>query len=430
VNRPLKNGLVGDRVAAIELQDLSSDPHYQNWVKTAQLYGAALPDCSAVLPEARPSSGKSTRVLTISIDRSYHRELAAMLKAAYDALETGDILVLDIPKGIERDLLSRLLFAAGFDLPLVWAGRKILEAENRRSKVTRLLPSSALGAGPALVPGVDIALHVGPEQIVAIARRGGLAPPNERLLRLSVVLPVYNEKKTFREVIELLLAKTIPGFEIEICLIESNSTDGTRQDVLAYASHPRVRLLLEDKPSGKGHAVRKGLEVATGDIILIQDADLEYDLADYEKLLDPIHRLEASFVLGSRHSADRSDWQIRHFSKQRGIASVMNAGHIFFTWFLNVLFGQRLGDPFTMYKVFRRDCINNVPFECSRFDFDIELFGKLIRRGHKPMEIGVRYNSRSFNEGKKVSMFGDPPTWIRAGFRHRFSKLHVWPQTG
>ena len=116
------------------------------------------------------------------------------------------------------------------------------------------------------------------------------------MLRLSVVLPVYNEKKTFREVIEHLLAKMIPGFEIEICLIESNSTDGTREDALAYANHPKVRLLLEDRPSGKGHAVRKGLEIASGDIILIQDADLEYNLADYEKLLDPIRRLETSFV--------------------------------------------------------------------------------------------------------------------------------------
>jgi hypothetical protein len=429
VDRPLKPNLVGDQVAGIELHDLSSNPHYQNWVKTAQLYGAALPDRSAVLPETQSSSGKSTRVLTIRIDPSYHREITKTLKVAYCALATGDILVLDIPKGIERDLLSRQLFAAGFDRPLVWAGRKILEAENRRSKVSRLLPSSALGAGPSLVPG-DETLHVGPEQIVAIARRSALAPPNERLWRLSVVLPVYNEKNTFRDVIELLLAKTIPGFEIEICLIESNSTDGTREDVLAYADDPRVRLLLEDKPSGKGHAVRKGLEVASGDIILIQDADLEYDLADYEKLLDPIRRLETSFVLGSRHPADRSDWQIRYFSEQRGIASIMNAGHLFFTWFLNVLFSQRLRDPFTMYKVFRRDCINNVPFDCNRFDFDIELFGKLIRRGYKPIEIGVRYNSRSFDEGKKVSMFGDPPTWIRAGFRHRFSNLHAWPQTG
>jgi hypothetical protein len=429
VNRPLKTSLVGDRVAEIELLDLSSDPQYRSWAKTAQLYGAALLGRCAVSPETRSSSGMSSRVLTIRIDAPYRSEIGEKLKAAYHALAAGDILVLDIPKGIERDLLSRLLFAAGFDRTLVWAGRKILEAENRTSKVNRLLPSRALGAGPVLVPGGDIKLHVGAEQIVAIARRSALAPPNERLLRLSVVMPVYNEKKTFREVVELLLAKTILGFEIEICLIESNSTDGTREDVLSYAGHPRVRLLLEDRPLGKGHAVRRGLEVATGDIILIQDADLEYDLADYEKLLDPIRRLETSFVLGSRHPTDRSDWQIRHFSEQRGIASIMNAGHVFFTWFLNVLFSQQLHDPFTMYKVFRRDCINNVPFECSRFDFDIELFGKLIRRGYRPIEIGVRYNSRSFDEGKKVSIFGDPPTWIRAGFRHRFSNLHVWPQT-
>ena len=123
-----------------------------------------------------------------------------------------------------------------------------------------------------------------------------------------------------------------------------------------------------------------------------------------------------------------NDWQIRHFSEQRSISGVMNLGHLFFTWFLNVLFSQRTRDPYTMYKVFRRDCINNVRFECNRFDFDLELFGKLIRKGFKPIEIGVHYQSRSFNEGKKVSVLGDPPTWIRAGIRHRFSHLHVWPK--
>jgi Glycosyl transferase family 2 len=427
VNRPLKLALVSDRVADIDLQDLSSDLQYQRWVKAAQLYGVTLRSVRAAASENQISGG---RVFAVRICGPSRTEIAETLKAAYYVLAAGDMIVVDIAKGVERDLLGRLLFEAGFDRPLVWAGRKILQAENKTSTLNRLLPSRALGAGPPFVPGVDGALHAEPEQVMAIARRSALAPPSERPLRLSVVLPVYNEKKTFREVAEHLLAKAIPGFEIEICLIESNSTDGTREDVLAYAAHPKVRLLLEDKPSGKGHAVRKGLEIATGDIVLIQDADLEYDLADYENLLDPIRKLETSFVLGSRHTGAGSDWQIRHFSDRRGVATIMNLGHVFFTWFLNILFSQCLRDPFTMYKVFRRDCINNVPFECNRFDFDIELFSKLVRRGCKPIEIGVQYKSRSFDEGKKVSIFGDPPTWIRAGLRHRFSDLNVWPQAG
>jgi hypothetical protein len=120
-------------------------------------------------------------------------------------------------------------------------------------------------------------------------------------------------------------------------------------------------------------------------------------------------------------------WQLRHFSEQRRISDLMNVGHLFFTWFLNTIFDQRARDPFTMYKVFRRDCISNIRFECERFDFDLELFAKLVRKGFQPCEIGVRYNSRSFGEGKKVSVLVDPPTWIRAGIKHRFSNLHLWP---
>jgi glycosyltransferase involved in cell wall biosynthesis len=249
------------------------------------------------------------------------------------------------------------------------------------------------------------------------------------MLRLSVVMPVYNEKATFVEVIEALLAKTIPGFELEICIVESNSTDGTRDEVLRYKSHPRVRLLLEDKPFGKGHAVRNGLRLATGDIILIQDADLEYSLDDYEKLVRPIVLARAAFVLGSRHPAGLSLWQLREFPDQRGMTIIMNFGHVLFTRMFNLIFLQALRDPFTMFKVFRRDCINNLRFDCNRFDFDYELVGKLIRNGFHPVEIGVYYKSRSFREGKKVSFFWDPPTWLKACLRHRFSKLHAWPES-
>jgi glycosyltransferase involved in cell wall biosynthesis len=227
--------------------------------------------------------------------------------------------------------------------------------------------------------------------------------------------------------LDRLLAKTIPGVEIEICLVESNSTDGTREEVMHYANHPRIQLVLESKPSGKGHAVRAGLVAATGDFVLIQDADLEYDLGDYEKLLAPLLDGRAEFVLGSRHPAGEKVWQLRQFSDQQTAAHIMNVGHLIFAWMLNVTFGQKMRDPFTMFKVFRRDAIHNVAFECNRFDFDLELVGKLIRQGYRPREIDIKYNSRSFKEGKKVSALRDPPTWVRACLKHRFSNLHVWP---
>jgi Glycosyl transferase family 2 len=434
MNRGLQVQPIVDPIKRIEHLNLSDEPAYRHWVQAAQLYDQTSGDPASVSPQTSPTGSGEPHILTIRLGQAEGVGLDDELQAAYSALQPGDILIVDLPnsaekdRSLQRDLISRALFKAGFDRQLIWAGRKLLEAENRFSLINRLLPSSALGGGPREIPGVNTPLDVLPEQLIAIAWRSALAPPDERPLRLSVVMPVYNEKKTFREVIETLLAKTIPGFEIEICIVESNSTDGTREEVVPYAHHPRVRLLLEDKPLGKGHAVRNGLALATGDIVLIQDADLEYNLADYEKLVDPIRKLKTSFVLGSRHPVGKNDWQIRHFSEQRGISDMMNAGHLFFTWFLNTIFGQQLRDPFTMYKVFRRDCINNVRFECNRFDFDLELFGKLIRKGFQPIEIGVHYQSRSFEEGKKVSVFGDPPTWIRAGIRHRFSCLHVWPK--
>ena len=329
-----------------------------------------------------------------------------------------------------REMISDALFEAGFQTPMIWAGRKLLEAEIASSIANVMLTPHALGAGPSEIPGMGVPLTVQPFQIIAIAQRGALAPRAERHLRLSVVMPVYNEKGTFRDVVDQLLAKAIPGIDIEICIVESNSTDGTRDEVLRYKDHARVRLLLEDRPSGKGHAVRKGLQIANGDIVLIQDADLEYDLGDYEKLLEPITSNQAAFVLGSRHRVGEHAWQLREFSDQRGLAHVMNLGHAFFTWLLNFIFRQKLRDPFTMFKVFRRDCINNLRFECNRFDFDPELVGKLIRNGFQPIEIDVHYKSRSFHQGKKVSFFRDPPTWIRACVKHRYSNLFVWPASG
>jgi len=239
---------------------------------------------------------------------------------------------------------------------------------------------------------------------------------------LSVIVPVYNERATVKEALDAITNKTITGVDIEIIIIESNSTDGTRDIVLTYQHKPRIKLILEDKAQGKGYAVREGLKFAKGDIILIQDADLEYEVADYDVLLAPIMAGRQAFVLGSRHGA--SGWAIRKFTDQPFSAALLNAAHWTFTLMINVSLGIWIKDPFTMYKVFRRDCLNGLDFECNRFDFDWELLIKLVRKGFKPIEIPITYRSRSFAAGKKIRMWSDPISWMKALVKYRFKKLN------
>jgi hypothetical protein len=248
------------------------------------------------------------------------------------------------------------------------------------------------------------------------------AKKSERRKRqvLSIVLPVYNEDPTFSELIDKLTSKQLDGIDKEIIIVESNSSDNSRQLVMDYKNHPDVKIILQEKARGKGNAVRAGLEQATGEIVLIQDADLEYDLNDYEALLEPISSFKRPFVLGSRHGGR---WKMRHFNDQEHLSAYFNFGHRLFTFMINILYGQRMKDPFTMFKVFRRDCLHNLVLECDRFDFDFELVIKLVRKGYIPLEVPVNYNSRSFHEGKKVNMFRDPLTWIRALVKYRFAKI-------
>ena len=259
--------------------------------------------------------------------------------------------------------------------------------------------------------------------VVALARRTAEGPIDRRCPVLSVVMPVFNERATFAEVAAQLLSKRLTGYKLELIIIESNSTDGTREEVRRFENDPRVTVIYEDRPRGKGHAVRAGLARATGDFVLIQDADLEYDLDDYERLLEPLRNYRHALVLGSRHGANASSWQLRQFEEQPIVSRIMNVAHVGFTWFFDIVYGTRLRDPFTMYKVFRRDCLSGLTFESNRFDFDWELLGKLVRRGYMPVEIPVRYHSRSYSEGKKVRFWHDPITWVRACLKYRFVRL-------
>lgn len=309
--------------------------------------------------------------------------------------------------------LQTALIKAGFGQLVVQPGWKVLSLDYIHKHFERF-------PVPMITPAVKLLARILPKSarqrrrrivasgIQAFARKADPRP--ERVL--SVIVPIYNEVRTFGLMMEQLLRKELPGLRMEIIVVESNSTDGSREAALKFKDNPRVKVILEEQPLGKGHAVRTGLTLASGDYVIIQDADLEYDFEDYDALLGQLVSGTSAFVLGSRHGG-RKILKMRQFTGQRGLSLFMNAGHWFFTVLVNVLFLQQLRDPFTMFKVFRRDCLFGLEFQCNRFDFDLELLIKLIRKGYHPVELPVNYRSRSYSEGKKVRMFRDPLSWLR-----------------
>ncbi len=288
----------------------------------------------------------------------------------------------------------------------------------RASALPHTWVTSLIRAAYGTLPSTfhNVFLRLPSSGIVVMARKGERNVPP----MLSIILPVYNEGATFAVLMDQLLALKLANIQKEIIIIESNSKDNSRELVLQYEHCPGVKVILQEKALGKGNAVRAGFEKATGDVLLIQNADLEYDLNDYESLIEPVLSCKKPFVLGARHGGK---WKMRHFADQKQLSIYLNLGHILFTTFLNWVYGQRLKDPFTMFKIFRRDCLYNLKLECNRFDFDFELVIKLIRKGYSPVEIPANYHSRSFADGKKVDMFRDPFTWIRALIKYRFAKI-------
>ena len=312
------------------------------------------------------------------------------------------------------DNLRRMLEHAGLRL-VVQSG------VNTSYTVTRalglLLPGTQV-AGVARRLGLGAAtVRVPTGTYVAIFERGSESEVSELL---SVVVPVFNEAGYVRDVLDELLAKqfVIPH---EVIVVESNSTDGTREIVQTFEGRTGLRIVYEDRPRGKGAAVRQGLKEAAGTIVLIQDADFEYDLDDYDALLEPIVQGRTSFVLGSR-SLGLDDWKIRRFARSRVRGFLMNVAHVLFARIYNVLYQQRVTDPATMFKVFRRECIDGIEFVATGFNFDIELACMLARKGFSPMEVPVNYVGRGFDEGKKVEFLRDFFPSVLMFFRCRFGR--------
>lgn len=254
-------------------------------------------------------------------------------------------------------------------------------------------------------------------------RRRGRASRLPKLaspVTLSVVVPVFNEAETVVEALTGVLGVHIPDVQLEVIVVESNSTDDSRRLVRGFEPDDRVKVVLQDQPRGKGNAVREGLRHVSGDVIMIQDADLEYSVEDYPRLVEPIVSGATDFVLGCRHVPGQP---IRVMDGASRTSRVLNVAHWMFTGLFDVVYGVRLRDPFTMYKVFRSACLDGVRLTSDRFDFDWELVGKLVRLGYIPVEVPVSYAARSFARGKKIRFFRDPPTWIAACVRFRLARL-------
>jgi glycosyltransferase involved in cell wall biosynthesis len=239
------------------------------------------------------------------------------------------------------------------------------------------------------------------------ARRLGLVPiPPE--LRVSVIVPVYNEKATLEEIVRRIRADTIPK---EIILVDDGSTDGTREILAGMEGEPDLEVVYHERNRGKGAALRTGFGRATGDILIIQDADLEYDPIHYRQLIQPIVEGVADVVYGSRFvpTGPHRVLYYWHFVANRCLTTLSNM----FT-------DLNLTDMETCYKVFRREVIEAIAptLKEKRFGIEAELTAKVARRKYRTYEVGITYFGRTYGEGKKIG--------VRDAFRALWCIVRYW----
>jgi glycosyltransferase involved in cell wall biosynthesis len=229
-----------------------------------------------------------------------------------------------------------------------------------------------------------------------------------RYRKLSVIVPVFNERNTVAEIVRQMRAVDLP-VEREIVIVDDGSGDGTR-DVLSQLADSTVHVVLHPHNRGKGAAIRTGLAQVTGDLVLIQDADLEYDPDDWPKLLAPILKGRAQVVYGSRFTGERRNMLFLHW-----------IGNRFLSLLTNVLYNTTLSDMETCYKLFDRELIDSIDLRSERFDFEPEITAKILRRGIRIYEVPISYSGREFDEGKKIT-WRDGVVAVKTLVKYRFLK--------
>tara|TARA_B100000401_G_C52647205_1_gene643625 strand:+ start:136 stop:828 length:693 start_codon:yes stop_codon:yes gene_type:complete len=211
-------------------------------------------------------------------------------------------------------------------------------------------------------------------------------------MKLSIIVPCFNESATIRKIIDKIHLNTL--YDKEIIVIDDYSTDGSRDILKEELSQKISKLILNDKNYGKGYSVRQGIKEASGSIILIQDADLEYDPTDYERLVEPIKKDFADVVFGSRFVGSE---------EKRVLFYWHSLGNKVLTLFSNMLTNLNLTDMENCYKVFRANVIKEIELQENRFGFEPEVTAKIAKKNLRIYEVGVKYYGRKYSEGKKIT---------------------------
>ena len=226
---------------------------------------------------------------------------------------------------------------------------------------------------------------------------GGAPPPLDEFYveppkykSLSVIVPVFNERATVAEIVRRMRRVELP-LDLEIIMVNDASMDGTAE-ILNALEDSTVQVVHHDVNAGKGAAVRTGLTHARGDLILIQDADLEYDPDDWPKLLNPVLKGKAQVVYGSRFTGEHRNMLFTHW-----------IGNRFLSLVTNVLYNTTLSDMETCYKLFDRTALDGMAIHANGFDFEPEITAKVLRRGYRIYEVPISYAGREYHEGKKIT---------------------------